>query len=63
MDRQALSALSHDDLIDLILVQAEQIRVLMARVAELEAKLARPGKNASNSSLRPSKSQKANVPG
>jgi transposase len=64
-----LLALSHDELIALILsqhaqieAQAQQIRVLTARVAELEAKLAAPPKTPDNSSLPPSKGQKANLP-
>jgi transposase len=64
-----LLALSHDELIALILsqhaqieAQAQQISVLTARVAELEAKLAAPPKTPDNSSLPPSKGQKANLP-
>jgi transposase len=64
-----LLALSHDELIALILaqhaqiaVQAQQISALTARVAELEAKLAAPPKTPDNSSLPPSKGQKANLP-
>jgi transposase len=55
MDREALLALSKDDLVDLILV-------LMARVAALEARLAAPPKTPDNSSLPPSKGQKRNLP-
>lgn len=62
MDRDALLALSKDDLIALILAQAAQISALTARVAELEAKLAAPPKTPDNSSLPPSKGQKANCP-
>ncbi len=61
MDRDALLALSKDDLIALILTQAAQISALTARVAELKAKLAAP-KTPDNSSLPPSKCQKANYP-
>ena len=62
MDRDALLALSKDDLIALILAQAAQISALTARVADLEAKLAAPAKTPDNSSLPPSKGQKANCP-
>jgi transposase len=62
MDRDALLALSKDDLIALILAQAAQISMLTARVAELEAKLAAPAKTPDNSSLPPSKGQKTNCP-
>ena len=60
MDRDALLALSKDELIALILAQAAQISALTARVAELEAKLAAPAKTPDNSSLPPSKGQKTN---
>ena len=59
---EALDSLSKQELIALILAQQEQIRQLMARVAELEAKLNLPPKTPSNSSLPPSKGQKANQP-
>jgi len=69
VNRAALLALSHDDLIALILAQhaqieaqAQQISTLTARVAELEAKLAAPPKTPDNSSLPPSKGQKPNLP-
>ena len=62
MDRDALLALSKDELIALILAQAAQISMLTARVAELEAKLAAPAKTPDNSSLPPSKGQKTNCP-
>jgi transposase len=62
MDRDALLALSKDELIALILAQAAQISMLSARVAELEAKLAAPAKTPDNSSLPPSKGQKTNCP-
>ena len=69
MTDAGLLALSHDELIALILaqhaqiaVQAQQISALTARVAELEAKLAAPPKTPDNSSLPPSKGQKANLP-
>ncbi len=69
MNHAGLLALSRDELIALILAQhaqieaqAEQIRLLTARVAELEAKLASPPKTPDNSSLPPSKGQKPNLP-
>ena len=69
MNRAALVALSRDDLIALILAQhaqieaqAQQIGALTARIGELEAKLASPPKTPDNSSVPPSKGQKANVP-
>ena len=62
MDRDALLAFSKDDLIALILAQAAQISALTARVAELEVKLAAPPKTPDNSSLPPSKGQKADCP-
>ena len=42
--------------------QAQQISVLTARIAELEARLATPPKTPNNSSLPPSKGQKPNLP-
>jgi transposase len=69
VNRSALLSLSHDELIALILgqhaqneAQAQQIGVLAARIAELEAKLAAPTKTPDNSSLPPSKGQKPNLP-
>lgn len=69
MNRAALLALSRDDLVALILAQharieaqAQQISALTARIAELEPKLATPPKTPDNSSLPPSKGQKANLP-
>jgi transposase len=69
VNHAGLLALSRDELIALILAQhaqieaqAEQIRLLTARVAELEAKLASPPKTPDNSSLPPSKGQKPNLP-
>ena len=66
MAPESLGSLSKDDLIALVLAQAEQIRVLteqnaalLARVAELEARLNVPPKTPDNSSLPPSKGQKA----
>jgi transposase len=64
-----LLVLSRDELMALILAQhaqieaqAQQISALTARIAELEAKLAAPPKRPDNSSLPPSKGQKANLP-
>jgi transposase len=69
MNRDALERLSKDDLIALVLAQAEQIAALtarvgelIARVAELEAKLGEPPKTPDNSSLPPSRGHKANRP-
>jgi transposase len=69
VNRAALLSLSHDDLIALILAQhaqieaqAQQISVLTARIAELEARLAAPAKTPDNSSIPPSKGQKSNLP-
>ena len=61
MDRSTLEALSREDLIALILAQAEVIAALTKRVAELEAKLGLPPKTPDNSSVPPSQGQKANV--
>ena len=65
----ALDSLSKQELIALVLAQMEQIRVLTeqntalgARVAEFEAKLNLPPRTPGNSSLPPSKGQKANRP-
>ena len=54
--------LSKQELIALVLAQIEQIRLLTARVEELEARLNIPPKTPGNSSLPPSKGQKANRP-
>jgi transposase len=69
VNRAALLSLSDDELIALILAQhaqieaqAQQISVLTARIAELEARLAAPTKTPDNSSLPPSKGQKPNLP-
>ena len=61
MTHAALLGLSRDELIALIEAQAEQIRLLTVRIGELEAKLGTPPKTPDNSSLPPSKGQKANL--
>ena len=69
MDADWPNRLDKAELIALVLAQAEQIRVLSeqntalaARVAALEARLAVPPKTPTNSSVPPSKGQKANRP-
>ena len=62
MDADSLGQLDKTELIALVLAQAEQNAALAARVAALEARLATPPKTPSNSSLPPSKGQKANRP-
>src|SRR5271170_4634204 len=67
LDPPDLKKLTPEQKDDLILelwaiaqVQAEQIRTFQKRVAELEARLNEPPKNAGNSSVPPSKGFKAN---
>lgn len=67
MNRETLSQFSKDDLIALILAQADviarqaaQIATLLRRVEELEAKLGKPPKTPDNSSVPPSQGQKPN---
>jgi transposase len=74
MDREALAQLSQDELITLILAQAEviaqqrrQIEALTAqnaaltrRIEDLEAELGKPPKTPANSSLPPSRGEKPN---
>ena len=69
MTRAALTNLSPDELIALVLAQhaqidaqAQQIRALTTRVAELEAMLTKPAKTPDNSSLPPSKGLKPSRP-
>jgi transposase len=66
-DPNSLSASEKDALITALLAQvqaqAEQIALLTARVAELEARLNLPPKNPSNSSTPPSQGRKANGEG
>lgn len=57
-----LSLLSHEEKDALILALFEQVAALTKRVAELEARLGDPPKDSGNSSVPPSKSQKANRP-
>jgi transposase len=58
-----LTKLSHAQKDALIIALWEQVAALMARVAALEAKLNEPPKTPDNSSVPPSKGQKANRPG
>src|SRR5271168_4661003 len=67
MNREALSRLLTDDLIALILAQADviarqtaQIEVLAKRLETLEAKLGKPPKTPDNSSVPPSQGHKPN---
>ena len=60
MDADSLNRLEKSEVVALVLAQAEQIVALTGRVAELEAWLAVPPKTPSNSSVPPSKGQKAN---
>ena len=76
MDRAALRALSHGDLISVILAQAQVIAQqnaqnaaltatisrLEKRIAELEEKLGKPPKTPDNSSIPPSAGHKPNLP-
>src|SRR6201997_1580996 len=61
MYREELAKLSNQELIALVLAQASQIEELTRRIAELEAKLGGPPKTPDNSSLPPSRGQKANA--
>lgn len=58
MDRSSLDSLSREQLIEIILAQAEVIAQLTKRVGDLEAKLGQPPKTADNSSVPPSQSRK-----
>ena len=67
MNRDALASLTNEDLIALILAQADvisrqaaQIDVLAKRVEDLAAKLGKPPKTPDNSSMPPSQGQKPN---
>jgi transposase len=63
MAGNGLESLSREALIQLVLAQAELIERLTARVAELEARLGKPPKTPGNSSVPPSKGNKASEPG
>lgn len=58
MDRTSLDSLSREQLIEIILAQAEVIAQLLKRVEDLEAKLGLPPKTPDNSSVPPSQSRK-----
>ena len=60
MDREALAQLDPEARIEIILRQQAAIEQLTARVAELEARLGGPPKTPENSSVPPSRGQKAN---
>ena len=62
MAPDALDSLDKDDLKPLVLQLLEQNAALTARIAELEARLKVPPKTPTNSSVPPSKGQKANRP-
>jgi transposase len=62
VNREALLALSKEDLVAVILAQQAQIAALTARIMELEPRLGGPPKTPDNSSLPPSKGQKPNLP-
>ena len=62
MTPEALDSLSRQELIALVLALMEQNKALAARVAVLEARLSAPPKTPGNSSLPPSKGQKADKP-
>lgn len=59
MDRASLESLSREELIEIILAQAEVIARLLKRVEDLEARLGLPPKTPDNSSVSPSQSRKA----
>jgi transposase len=70
MTPEAVDSLSKKELVALVLAQMEQIRLLTeqnaaltARVAALEARINVPPKTPGNSSLPPSKGEKANRAG
>ena len=69
MERTAFSSLSRYDLVALVLTQharieaqAQEIVALTARIAALESRLEGPAKTPDNSSVPPSKGQKADLP-
>jgi transposase len=62
MTRDALLALSKEDLVALVLAQQAQIEALTAQVAALQARLTVPPKTPDNSSTPPSQGAKPNRP-
>ena len=62
MTRHELELLSREQLIDLVLAQAQTIATLTKRIEELERRLNEPPKNSRNSSVPPSRERKANRP-
>lgn len=62
MNRVDLDRLSKEQLIEIVLAQAESIAQLTKRVAELEARLGLPPKTPENSSVPPSQGRKPSVP-
>ena len=62
MRPETLDSLSKNELKPLVLALLEQNKVLLARIAELEAKLGKPPKTPTNSSLPPSSGQKSIAP-
>ncbi len=61
MTPEGIDSLSRQELVALVLGLSEQVAVLQARVAELEAGLDVLPKTPDNSSLPPSRGQKANI--
>jgi transposase len=62
MPPETIDSLAKDDLKPLVFQLLGRIDMLLARIAELEAKLGQPPKTPDNSSLPPSKGQKSNTP-
>lgn len=62
MTRPELEHLSHEQLIELVLSQAQTIAALARRIEELKRRLGEPPKNSSNSSTPPSRDRKPNRP-
>jgi transposase len=62
MNRADLERLSQEQLIEIVLAQAELIDRLTKRVAELEARVGLPAKTPENSSVPPSQGRKPSVP-
>jgi transposase len=60
MDRAGLEQCDRTALIEIILRQQQMIERLAAEVAELKAEVGRPRKTPENSSVPPSRGQKAN---